>query len=45
MRALAVAGDTEHVPVVEATADDSDPAVRKAAARALEQLRERLDLP
>jgi hypothetical protein len=45
MRALAVAGDTEHVPVVEATADDPDPAVRKAAARALEQLRERLDLP
>ncbi len=44
MRALAVAGDTEHVPVVAAAVDDPDPAVRRAAARAMEQLRERLDL-
>ncbi|MGH3348526.1 MAG: HEAT repeat domain-containing protein [Nocardioides sp.] len=45
IRALAVAGDTEHVAVVVDTADDPDPTVRKAAARALEQLRQRLDLP
>lgn len=44
MRALAVVGDTEHVDVVAQAADDPDPAVRKAAARALDQLRQRLDL-
>ncbi|HEX6151781.1 HEAT repeat domain-containing protein [Nocardioides sp.] len=44
MRALAVAGDTEHVDVVADAVDDPDPAVRKAAARALEQLRQRLDI-
>ena len=45
IRALAVVGDTEHVVVVADAVDDPDPAVRKAAARALEQLRQRLDLP
>ena len=44
-RALAVAGDTEHVDVVRELLDDPDEAVRRAAARALEQLGRRLDLP
>jgi hypothetical protein len=44
MRALAVAGDTEHVWVVEHHLDDPDPAVRRSAARSLERLRQRLDL-
>lgn len=42
-RALAVAGDTEHVAVVAALEDDPDPAVRRAAGRSLERLRRRLD--
>ncbi len=44
MRALAVAGDTEHVDVVRDRLDDPDEAVRRAGARALEQLVRRLDL-
>jgi hypothetical protein len=44
-RALAVAGDTEHVEVVDGLLDDPDPVVRRAAARSLERLRARLDLP
>jgi hypothetical protein len=44
MRTLAVAGDTEHVDVVADRVDDPDPAVRKAAARSLELLQQRLDL-
>jgi len=42
-RALAVVGDTEHQPVVEALLDDPDEQVRVAAARALTGLRRRLD--
>lgn len=45
MRALAVAGDTEHVEVVRGRLDDPDEAVRRAAARSLERLGRRLDLP
>jgi hypothetical protein len=44
MRALALAGDTEHVEVVRYRLDDPDEAVRRAAARALERLLGRLDL-
>ncbi len=44
VRALAVAGDTEHVDVVTDLLDDPDDAVRRAAARSLERLRARLDL-
>jgi len=44
MRALALAGDTEHVEVVRDHLDDPDPAVRRAAARSLERLTQRLDL-
>ena len=45
MRALAVAGDTEHVGLVRDRLDDPDEAVRRAAARALERLARRLDIP
>ena len=44
LRALAVAGDTEHAAVVRATRDDPDPDVRRAAERVWEAMRERLDL-
>ena len=44
MRALAVAGDTEHVEVVHGLLDDPDPAVRRTAARSLERITQRLDL-
>jgi len=44
MRALAVTGDTEHVPAVQAHLDDEDAAVRRQAARALAALERRLDL-
>ena len=45
MRTLGRIGDTEHVAVVERRAGlDEEPAVRKVAARSLEQLRRRLDL-
>lgn len=43
-RALAVVGDTEHAGVVTDLLDDPDEAVRRAAARALERMRSRLDL-
>lgn len=43
-RALAVVGDTEHVAAVTGLLDDPDDAVRRAAARALERMRPRLDL-
>jgi hypothetical protein len=43
MRALAVVGDTEHVPVVEAALTDPEPVVRRHAARAHEALAARLD--
>lgn len=45
LRALAVVGDTEHVVVVRDRLEDPDGAVRRAAARALERLTDRLDLP
>ena len=45
LRALGAVGDTEHVAVVEARLDDEDPEVRRQAARTLERLRDRLDLP
>ncbi|WP_309649950.1 HEAT repeat domain-containing protein [Nocardioides sp.] len=45
VRALGAVGDTEHVKTVEAARDDPAPAVRRAAARALESLVVRLDLP
>ncbi len=45
LRALGAVGDTEHVAAVEARLDDEDPDVRRQAARALERLRDRLDLP
>lgn len=45
MRALAVVGDTEHVPVVRAACADPDPAVRRRAAAAWERMAQRLDLP
>ncbi len=44
VRALAVAGDTEHVAVVTDLLEDPDEAVRRAAGRSLERLRSRLDL-
>lgn len=44
VRALAVVGDTEHVRAVTDLLDDPDEAVRRAAARALERMRGRLDL-
>ena len=45
LRTLAVVGDTEHLPAVRARLADPDPGVRRQAARALDRLRERLDLP
>lgn len=44
VRCLGKVGDTEHVEVVEVALDDEQPAVRRAAARALVLLDERLDL-
>lgn len=44
-RAIGAAGDTEHVDAVRSLLDDQDPAVRRAAGRALDQLITRLDLP
>ena len=44
LRALAVAGDTEHVEAVQDRLDDPDAAVRRTAARSLERLARRLDL-
>lgn len=44
MRTLGRIGDTEHVELVERGLSDEEPAVRRAAARAIERLRRRLDL-
>jgi len=44
LRALVVAGDTEHVAVVATARDDPDDDVRRAAGRAWEAMRERLAL-
>ena len=44
VRCLGAVGDTEHVEVVEAALGDPDPAVRRAAVRALRALVKRLDL-
>lgn len=43
LRALAVVGDTEHLPVVEAALEDPDADVRRQVARTLEALARRLD--
>jgi hypothetical protein len=45
VRTLGVVGDTEHAALVRAALDDPDPDVRRHAARAYQQLAERLDLP
>ena len=42
-RALGVSGDTEHVDALRDLLDDDSPDVRRAAARAWEQLARRLD--
>lgn len=44
VRLIGVAGDTEHVTVVRGAQADPDPAVRRAADRALSLLATRLDL-
>jgi hypothetical protein len=44
LRALAVAGDTEHVDAVRARLDDEHEDVRRQAARALTRMSRRLDL-
>lgn len=44
MRTLGVVGDTEHVELVRAAADDPDTTVRRAADKAERQLADRLDL-
>ena len=44
VRCLGVVGDTEHCLVVQEAADDEDPAVRRAAARARTLMARRLDL-
>lgn len=45
LRALGITGDTEHVDAVVAAVEDPAEEVRRAAARALERLESRLDLP
>lgn len=45
VRALGIVGDTEHVNVVRAAADDGDTRVRGSARKAYALLAERLDLP
>jgi hypothetical protein len=45
VRLLGVAGDTEHLPAVRAALDDPDGDVRHRAARALDLMELRLDLP
>jgi HEAT repeats len=44
-RLLGVAGDSEHLPAVRELLEDESSEVRRAAARALERLEDRLDLP
>ncbi|MGH3448427.1 MAG: HEAT repeat domain-containing protein [Nocardioidaceae bacterium] len=45
VRALGLIGDTDHVSVVESHIEDDSTDVRRSAARALDRLTERLDLP
>ncbi|MGN6577539.1 MAG: HEAT repeat domain-containing protein [Nocardioides sp.] len=45
LRALGAAGDVEHVPAVRDALDDDVPEVGAAAARALDRMGARLDLP
>lgn len=45
LRTLGAAGDVEHVPVVREALHDEDETVRRTAARALDRLSARLDLP
>jgi HEAT repeat protein len=45
LRTLGVAGDTEHLPVVQRALDDAVEEVRRAAGLALERMVRRLDLP
>lgn len=44
LRALAVAGDTEHVEIVRDRLEDDDEAVRRQAERALATMQRRLDV-
>jgi hypothetical protein len=44
LRTLGAVGDTEHVETVRDLLDDTEPAVRRQAARSLAQLARRLDL-
>jgi HEAT repeat protein len=45
VRALGIIGDTEHVDLVRDAVDDPESEVRRAAARAMDRLTRRLDLP
>lgn len=45
LRALGAAGDVEHVDAVRNARDDETEQVRRAAARALDRMEARLDLP
>jgi len=45
VRALGAGGDVEHVGVVQESLDDESEEVRRAAARAQDRMRGRLDLP
>lgn len=45
LRVLGTCGEHEHVAAVRAGLDDEDETVRRAAARAVERLEVRLDLP
>ena len=44
LRALAVAGDTQHVELVRDRLEDDDEAVRRQAERALKQMATRMDV-
>jgi HEAT repeat protein len=44
-RALGIIGDTEHVDLVRAALEDPESDVRRAAARSLDRLVQRLDIP
>ena len=44
LRALAVAGDTQHVDLVRDRLEDDDEAVRRQAERALKQMAKRMDV-
>ena len=44
LRALAVAGDTQHVELVRDRLEDDDEAVRRQAERALKRLAKRVDV-